>query len=271
MVINILNLFIDVNLIYIDSFKQLNEYKSYLSGEYKLISKFDDFERPLFGAPKEETKNYDLYEKDNKIYQYHKNNNGNYYALIEYNGKEVTIYNNKNNTFNDEYYLSQFAINYFINTYSNGVILYSSSIYYKNKGIIFTAKSGAGKSTHRSLWTKYSDALVINDDKNLIAIENDKLYIYPNPWCGKHLEQNNIRASLDFIVVLHQSSSNIIEDVDKSFIFEQILHQIPIPKNHDLYAKIVDKLADIKMYYYGCNISYEAFEVINDRISSDLL
>ena len=37
MVINILNLFIDVNLIYIDSFKQLNEYKSYLSGEYKLI------------------------------------------------------------------------------------------------------------------------------------------------------------------------------------------------------------------------------------------
>ena len=75
LLINILNLLIDVNLIFIDSFKHLNDYRSYLSGEYKLISKFDDFERPLFSSPKEENKLFDTYELDNKIYQYHKNNN----------------------------------------------------------------------------------------------------------------------------------------------------------------------------------------------------
>lgn len=52
---------------------------------------------------------------------------------------------------------------------NNAIILHSASIEYKNKGILFTAPSGTGKTTQTDLWHKYvKNVSDINADRTLL-------------------------------------------------------------------------------------------------------
>lgn len=271
MVIKIASLVIDINLIYEKEFRSIYDYK-YDSNiiDASINSTFDEYKNELIN-PISETTFYDKYKIGNKIIQHQKNQDGKYYAIIEYDDKNITIYNDKNNTFIDEYLLSQYAINYLVSNYTDSIFFHSSSIKYENLGIAFSAKSGTGKSTHRRLWEKYGNAKVINDDKNIITLKDDELYITPNPWCGKHMRQNNIESKLNAVVFLFQSKENVVVDISKSKAFKLLLGQIIPPNDDNLekWNKIVDKLLMLPIYYYGCNMEEEAFSVIKERILKD--
>lgn len=62
-------------------------------------------------------------------------------------------------------------------------MVHSSAIKYNDKCYLFSADSGVGKSTHTSLWHKvYGDKVqIINDDKPIIRLENNKLIVYGSP------------------------------------------------------------------------------------------
>lgn len=271
MIIKIADIVIDINLIYPDDFISI---KDYIINEDHIDayinSTFDEFKEGLIN-PISVTTFYDKYKIGNRIIQHQKNEYGKYYAIIEYDGKKINIYNDKSNKFVDEYLLTQYAINYLISDYTSSIFFHSSSIKYNNIGIAFSAKSGTGKSTHRRLWEKYGNAKVINDDKNIITLKNDKLFITPNPWCGKHMRQNNIESTLDAVVFLFQSKENTIVEISKAKAFKLLLGQIipPNDKNEEKWNKIVDKLLELPIYYYGCNMEEDAFNVIKERIEND--
>ncbi len=267
MIISIADLVIDINLIYENEFKTLADYRVNSIPSYFIKSSFDSFNLEL-NEPFMQTEFYDKYRIDNKIIQTQKNQDGKIYAYIIYDGNNVIIYNDKNNTFVEEYLLSQYAIFYLVCENTDSLLFHSSTIKYKNIGIAFSAKSGTGKSTHRRLWQKYSDAIPINDDKNIITLKNDKLYITPNPWCGKHFVENNINSTLDVIVFLFQSKDNIIKNISKAQGFKLLLGQIVVPNddNMDKWNRIVDKILELPIIYYGCNMEYEAFKILNERI-----
>ena len=271
MVIKIASLVIDINLIFEKEFRSIYDYK-YDSNviDASINSTFESYKTELIN-PISKTTFYDKYKIGNKIIQHQKNQDGKYYAIIEYDDKNINIYNDKNNTFIDEYLLSQYAINYLISNYTDSIFFHSSSIKYENLGIAFSAKSGTGKSTHRRLWEKYGNAKVINDDKNIITLKDDELYITPNPWCGKHMRQNNIESKLNAVVFLFQSKENVVVDISKSKAFKLLLGQIIPPNDDNLekWNKIVDKLLMLPIYYYGCNMEEEAFSVIKERILKD--
>jgi len=271
MVIKICDLKININLIYEKDFKSINDYiidsKEY---DCSINSTFNDFNIELNNIYME-TKFFDKYITRNKIIQHQKRLDGKYYAYIVYDNKNITIYNDKDNTFYDEYLLSQYAINYLIDKYTNSIFFHSSSIKYNDLGIIFSAKSGTGKSTHRRLWTKLSNAICINDDKNIISLEDDILYINPNPWCGKHMVENNIKQELSALVFLYQSKENKVERLSKIKAFKLLLGQIMVPddSNIDKWNKIIDRMLELPIYYYGCNMTDDAFYTLEERIIKD--
>jgi len=271
MIINIANINININLIYEKDFKTLPNYLSNDSKIDSIISSTFNEYKSDFGIKFMETKYYDKYKNGNKIIQHQKNIDGTYYAVIEYDNKNINIYNDKNNKFQDEYLLFQYAINYLIDKYTNSILFHSSSIIYNNLGIIFSAKSGTGKSTHRRLWEKYGNAICINDDKNIITLENDKLYILPNPCSGKHMKDNNIKSELNIIVFLYQSKDNIINKLSKKEAFKLLLGQINVPNddNKDKWNKIIDKLLELPIYHYGCNMEMDAYLTLKERILND--
>lgn len=269
MVIEIANIPIEVDFIYEKDFKSLTKYKCNLKPLY-FIKTFDKMIDVPKINPTSKTQFYDLYEFDEYKLQVQYMDNV-IIGIIKYIDNRVELYLNIK-CLQNEYLLSQYAIVHILRKDNNILFMHGSSLYYKNKGFILTAKSGTGKSTHANLWRKYSDAISINDDKNVIMLEDDKLYIYPNPWSGKHMIDNNIKSSLDAIVFLYQSKENVIKKLSPIESMHLLLGQIELPNknNKAKWSIITDKMLQLPIYYFGCNMEKEAFDVLNKRLEEDL-
>lgn len=88
----------------------------------------------------------------------------------------------------------------------HGVLMESN-----RKGIILSAASGVGKTTHARLWRDLSDALILNGDRT-ICRETDGIWTgFGMPWCGSSGEHINRCVPVSAIVALEQGSENRAE------------------------------------------------------------
>lgn len=67
-------------------------------------------------------------------------------------------------------------------------LFHCSAVAVDGEAYLFSAPSGTGKSTHTRLWRERfgERAVMINDDKPLIRMEEGTFYVYGTPWNGKH-------------------------------------------------------------------------------------
>lgn len=267
MIIKVKNMNIKMDIININKFIGIENYLTNENYKYSIITKTKiDFILPKIKA-KLNTKYYQLFDFDEYQIQKQIDENNNLLGYIYYNKNEVYLYP-INKSFEIEYLLSQYALVYFLRLEKDSLFMHGSSIMYKNKGIIFTAKSGTGKSTHAKLWLKNSNAITINDDKNIIALIDDKLKIYSSPWSGKEMLNNNISTTLDSIIFLYQNKTNTLEKINNIKALKLLLGQIENlnENNKEIWNKIVDKMLELPIYYYGCNIEDEAFYTLKEGI-----
>lgn len=258
---------IEFNNYSIDKFENFNKYLTNKSPNY--IVNHEIVKDILIPSGKSiNTEYYDLYE-NGKI-QIQRDNND-VIGRIEYNDDVITIKTLKRD-YQIEYLLTQYIIVYIINKCKNMLFMHGSSIIYKNIGIIFTAKSGVGKSTHTKKWVNLGNATILNDDKQIISYENDKLYLNPNPWSGKHLLDNNIKTELRFIVFIERDINNYVKKANIKEAFIKLLPQIlnPDKNNLDSWNFIVDKILELNFFTLKCNMDDEAFYVIKKEIEGVL-
>lgn len=142
-------------------------------------------------------------------------------------------------------------------------VCHGAVISYKDNGYMFIAKSGTGKTTHINLWQKYiSGTKVINGDKPIIELKNEKVIAYGTPWSGKERMQNNTSAKLKGICLVRQSKQNSIRKLDKKEALDAIIKQIYMPENSqalNLTIGIIDGIiSDVPFYELSCDISREA-------------
>lgn len=92
----------------------------------------------------------------------------------------------------------------------NGVILFHSSFVITEGGeaIIFTGKSGIGKTTQALLWQKYRNALIVNGDRAALKIKDGVLTACGVPFCGSSDIALNREARVKAVVSLSQSREN---------------------------------------------------------------
>lgn len=147
----------------------------------------------------------------------------------------------------------------------NTILFHGSVLAIDEKGYLFTAPSGTGKSTHTRLWKEYFKdiVVVVNDDKPFLKIENDEVFAYGTPWDGKHRLSSNIKVPLKGICILSQDRENWIKKIDgKSvypYLYNQVYHILNERENAIKTLQIFDKLLKIvPIYKMGCNISYDA-------------
>ncbi len=119
-----------------------------------------------------------------------------------------------------------------------------SAISIENQGIMFTAQSGTGKSTHRNLWLKkFGDKVtVINDDKPVIRKIDGLYYIYGTPWMGKEGMGNNIRVPAKALCFLSRSQTNSIGKIDTMSVITKALNQTVRPESPKLMSNLLDLL-----------------------------
>ncbi len=154
----------------------------------------------------------------------------------------------------------------------NRIVMHGASIMMNGKGVLFSAPSGTGKSTHIRLWGKKygKDITVIDGDKPFISFENGKAYVWGSPRSGKEGWNNPISAPLKAIVFLERASENQIFKVSPTEIIDKAFMQFYIPKNKATAEKTITTinqlLGNVPIYILKCNMEIEAAEVAYNGI-----
>jgi hypothetical protein len=149
----------------------------------------------------------------------------------------------------------------------NIILFHGSCISVDGEAYLFTAKSGTGKSTHTRLWRELfgARALMVNDDKPLIEINDGNITVYGTPWNGKHRLGNNVSMPLKAICILDRAENNTIKEVIPLTEFPKILSQTYRTDDAEFMKKTLSlldsMLKSVKVYRLGCNMDISAAEI----------
>lgn len=113
--------------------------------------------------------------------------------------------------------------------YFDGLLLHGSLVELEGEGVIFTGYSGIGKTTQAQLWQKHLNADIINGDKLILRIRENRIYGYGIPWKGSSPYCKNRKVPVKGIVVLRQAKENSIRKLDALSCLEQFMPHIFLP------------------------------------------
>lgn len=144
------------------------------------------------------------------------------------------------------------------------LLFHGSAISVDGEGYLFTAASGTGKSTHTRLWREHfgDRAVMVNDDKPLLRIEKDRVYVCGSPWNGKHGLGTNTVVPLKGLCILTRAQENVIQPLAPLDAFHLLLQQTHRPKDPAALPKVLELLNRLSnstgLYRLGCNMNPEA-------------
>ena len=127
------------------------------------------------------------------------------------------------------------------------LLLHGSAVALDGKGYLFMARSGTGKSTHTRLWREAfgSRAVMINDDKPFVGLDEQGVKIFGSPWSGKHGLDSNIAAPLAGICLLERGGEDRIQRILPRDALAMLRKQAYCPaEKQEQFLKLTAKLAE---------------------------
>ena len=147
----------------------------------------------------------------------------------------------------------------------DGLMLHASAVVMDGYAYLFSAPCGTGKSTHTALWQKVfgkGRAVILNDDKPALRLENGCFYAYGTPWSGKTDRNANLRAPVAGICFLQQGKENTIVPYAGAKAVFSLLEQTLRPKGSDIRVRLLtllDKLLQtVPVWHMTCNMEPDA-------------
>ena len=140
------------------------------------------------------------------------------------------------------------------------ILVHGSSLAVDGRGVLFTAKSGTGKSTHTRLWRQEFGERVrmVNDAKPFLYVGPDGVTVYGTPWRGKHGLGENISAPLEAVYFLNRGEENRVEAISSRDVFPLLLQQTYTPDDPAAMAMtlaLVERLSrNTKLLKLYCNM-----------------
>lgn len=156
-------------------------------------------------------------------------------------------------------------------------LMHGAVIEYDEKGYLFTAKSGTGKTTHIRLWQEVfgkENVTIVNGDKPILRVIDGKFYAYGTPWCGKEGYQTNTRVELCGICNVERSETNSILLLPDEKAIPAIFSQIMVEDSADLakQLELIDVLLKkVPIYSLKCNMDPEAAVVALRGLQGDVI
>ncbi len=151
---------------------------------------------------------------------------------------------------------------------------HASALSVDGDGILFSADSGTGKSTHAKMWKqllKKHEIVNLNDDKPVIRFTDGEPWVCGTPWSGKHTLHTNRKAPVKALVFLEQAQENRIAWVppEQAFglVFPQVLggraSQTQVAELMGLLNRFIRR---VPVYRLQCDISEEAVNLVYETI-----
>lgn len=146
----------------------------------------------------------------------------------------------------------------------NVLELHGSTVAVDGQAYLFAAKCGTGKSTHTRLWREVfaGRAVMVNDDKPFLRIENGCVTAFGSPWSGKHGLDSNIAVPLAGICILERGAENKIRPISPAEAMPMLqlqaympLDEQNLPQRRHLLAQLADTVA---LWHMECNKAPDA-------------
>lgn len=192
--------------------------------------------------------------------------NKHYYEVKYLSGEEKNIDYSRN-------IIEIMNIEQVLNSY-NTFILHSAFINWQNKGILFSAPSGTGKSTQAELWERFENAEIINGDKSGIKKVNDRWTAYGLPIAGTSGIYKNKKSEISHIIVLRQGKENKLTKLSPREAFiklysETIVHTWDKEFQENIINMITDVVKNVQIYQYECLPDKSAVDFLKNQIIKD--
>ncbi len=154
-----------------------------------------------------------------------------------------------------------------------GMVLHGSSIAFDGHGLIFSAPSGTGKSTHTGLWREtYGDRVtVINDDKPTIRFNEGRPTVYGTPWSGKTDLNTNTSAPLRAVVFLERGETDAIRRLSATEALLYMNRELSMPYHDEaLGLTLLDTatrlVQSVPMFLLSCTPTVQAVETVRQAL-----
>jgi hypothetical protein len=147
------------------------------------------------------------------------------------------------------------------------LLFHRSAVAVDGQAVLFTAKSGTGKSTHTRLWREMlgERCVMVNDYKPLLQIWEEGTQVCGTPWNGKHNLGTNCTVPLRAICILERGEHNTIEKLLPKDALPMLIQQSYRAENATAMLqqlKLIDKMAkNVCFYRLRCNMDPEAARV----------
>lgn len=150
-------------------------------------------------------------------------------------------------------------------------VLHSSYIEHEGKAILFTARSGGGKSTQAELWRKYKGARVINGDKSIVGKKDGEWRVFGIPFSGSSEYCLNESYPLEAVVILAKGEKDELSEVGIRG-FQPLFSQITVNRwDRDYCNNIINSVSElcdeIPVYYYSCTKEPSAADVLENELN----
>ena len=151
----------------------------------------------------------------------------------------------------------------------NGFILHSSFIRYRDRGILFSAPSGTGKSTQATLWEKYEGAEVLNGDRGLLIRRDEGWTVSGMPFAGSSGIYRNETVPLGAIVVIRQAPDNRIRPITPGeairYLYPEIsMHRWNTDFVNSILSLVLDLLNKVPVYLLDCRPDQGAVQALKN-------
>ena len=144
---------------------------------------------------------------------------------------------------------------------------------YDGYGLIISADSGVGKSTHARLWRDHKGALILNGDRSVLRKIGDTWYGYGTPWSGTSGEQINRRVPIKAFVSLNRGTVNEAHQMAGMEAFPALFANVLYPNwDAELTGKALELLdsflTDIPIINLHCLPDADAVDALKAMIDS---
>lgn len=152
-----------------------------------------------------------------------------------------------------------------------GILLHSSLVRWKEKGILFTAPSGTGKSTQADLWQQYEFAEVLNGDRAAIRWADNKWIAYGLPYAGSSGIYKNESADISAIVVLRQAQENRIRRLSPQealvYLYPEVtIHRWDKEFVETVWNEMMQLIESIPVYFLECLPDEGAVALVKEKL-----
>lgn len=153
----------------------------------------------------------------------------------------------------------------------HALFLHGSQISIRQKGIVFSAPSGGGKSTQAMLWKTYRDAEIICNDRTLLRKDGGRWRTHGYPLDGSAPVCSGQVFDLGSVVLLKQGAANEVRRLKTKSAIVRLMPQVVM----DVWSSesrsrtlelLLELLSDIPVYLLTCTADERAVEILETKL-----